>query len=193
MHTYNLGGDFFDNVFILQVMEEVGGRGAGQQTELGDVGWLVGCTGDAQSEEFDALVLGIGNSRKNVRVSWVGNAISEQQGHLNAARAGFLQINPGHVGDCVSSVGAVPDVDDGSDTSLEVVYAPPVFECLLCDNMTAVLQQSHPEAQAATSLQLRILKSFHQVHSKLLFLFMIVLGTLRAVQQERELQAAVLI
>lgn len=125
-------------------MEEMGGRGTGQQTELGYVGWLVGCTGDAQSEESDPLVLGVGDSRKNVRVSWVGNAISEQQGHLDAARVGFLQVNPGHVGDRVGSVGAMPDVDDGSDTSLEVVYAPPVFESLLCDNMAAVLQESHP-------------------------------------------------
>lgn len=174
-------------------MEEVGGRGAGEQTELGYVGWLVGCTGDAQSEEFDALVLGISNSRENVRVPRVGNTISEQYGHFDAARARFLQVDPGHVGDGVGGVGAVPDVDDGSYTSLEVLYAPPVSEGLLCDNMTAVLQQSHPQAQAAAGLQPYTLESVHQVHSKLLFLFMIVLGTLRAVQEKGELQATVLI
>lgn len=59
--------------------------------------------------------------------------------------------------------------------------------------MTAVLQQSRPEAQAAAGLQLYPLESVHHVHNKLLLLLVIVLGTLRAVQQEGELQATVLI
>lgn len=174
-------------------MQEVGGRGAGEQTELGYVGWLVGCTGDAQSEEFDALVLGISNSRENVRVPRVGYTICEQHDYSDGARAGFLQVELGHVGDGVGCIGAVPDVGDGSYAALEVLYAFPVSEGLLCDNMTAVLQQSHPQAQAAAGLQLYPLESVHHVHSKLLFLLMIVLGTLRAVQQEGQFQATVLI
>ncbi len=174
-------------------MEEVGGWGAGKQTELGYVGWLVGCSCDAQGEEFDALVLGVSNSRENIRVPWVGNTICKQHGYFDAAMAGFLQVDLGHVGDGVGGVGAVPDVDDGSYTGLEVLCAPPVSEGLLCDNMTAVLQQSHPQAQTAAGLQPYPLEPVHQVHSKLLFLLMVVLGTLRAVQQEGELQATVLI
>lgn len=102
-------------------MEEVGGRGAGEHTELVYVGWFIGCTGDAQSEEFDALVLGISNSRENVRVPRVGNTVCEQHGHFDAARARFLQVDLGYVGDCVGGVGTVPDVDDGSYMSLEVL------------------------------------------------------------------------
>lgn len=134
-------------------MEEVGGGRTGEQTELGHIGWFVGCPGDAQSEEFDTLVLGISDSRENVRIPWVGNAICKQNSYFDAAGAGLLQVDPGHVGDGVGGVGTVPDVDDGSYTGLEVICAPPVSEGLLCDDMTAVLQQSHPQAQAAAGLQ----------------------------------------
>lgn len=174
-------------------MEEVGGGRAGEQTELGHIGWLVGCSGDAQREEFDTLVLGISDSGENVRVSRMGNAICKQHGYFDAARAGLLQVDPGHVGDGVGGVGTVPDVDDGSYTGLEILFAPPVFEGLLFDDMTAVLQQSHPQAQAVASLQPYLLESIHHVHNKLLFLFVIVLGTFRAVQQEGDLQGAVLV
>lgn len=171
----------------------MGGGGAGKQTELGYVGGLFGCTGDAQGEEFDALVLGVSDSRENVRVPWVGDTICEQHGHFDAAGAGFLQVDPGHIRDGVGGVGAVPDVDDGSNVRLEVLYAPPIFEGLLCDDVTAVLQQSHPEAQATAGLQPDTLQSVHNIHGKLLLLLMIVLGALRAIQQEGELQATVFI
>lgn len=174
-------------------MQVVGGRGAGEHTELGYVGWLVGCAGDAQSEEFDSLVLGISDSRKNVRVPRVGDTIREQNGHFDASGVGLLQVDLSHVGDGVGGVGAVSNVDDGIYAGLEVLLASPVSEGLLCDNVTAVLQQSRPEAQAAAGLQLYPLESVHHVHDKLLLLLVIVLGTLRAVQQEGELQAAVLI
>lgn len=171
----------------------MGGGGAGKQTELGYVGGLIGCTGDAQGEEFDALVLGVSDSRENVRVPWVGDTVCEQHGHFDAAGAGFLQVHPGHIRDGVGGVGAVPDVDDGSNVRLEVLYAPPIFEGLLCDYVTAVLQQSHPEAQATAGLQPDTLQSVHNIHGKLLLLLMIVLGALRAVQQKGELQATVFI
>lgn len=174
-------------------MQVVGGGGAGEQAELGYVGGLVGRTGDAQGEEFDALVLGVSDSRENVRVPWVGAAVCEQHGHFDAAGAGFLQVDPGHVRDGVGGVGAVPDVDDGCNVRLEVLHAPPIFEGLLCDYMTAVLQQSHPEAQAAAGLQPDSLQSVHDIHGKLLLLLMVVLGALGAVQQEGELQATVFI
>lgn len=174
-------------------MQVVGGRGAGKQTELGYVGGLIGCTGDAQGEEFDALVLGVSDSRENVGVPRVGGTVCEQHGHFDAARARFLQVDPGHIRDGVGGVGAVPNVDNGSNVRLEVLYAPPIFEGLLCDYVTAVLQQSHPEAQAAAGLQPDTQQSVHNIHGKLLLLLMIVLGALRAVQQEGELQATVLI
>lgn len=107
-------------------MQVVGGRGAGEHTELGYVGWLVGCTCDAQSEEFDALVLGISDSRENVRVPRVGDTIREQNGHFDASRAGLLQVDLGHVGDGVGGVSAMPNVDDGSYAGLEVLLASPV-------------------------------------------------------------------
>lgn len=174
-------------------MQVVGGGGAGKQTELGYVGGLIGCTSDAQGEEFDALVLGVSDSRENVRVPWVGDAVCEQHGHFYAAGAGFLQVDPGHIRDGVGGVGAVPDVDDGSNVCLKILYAPPIFEGLLYDYVTAVLQQSHPEAQAAAGLQPDTLQSVHNIHGKLLLLLMIVLGAFRAVQQEGELQATVFI
>lgn len=133
-------------------MEEVGGWRAGEQTELCNIGWLVGCPGDAQSEEFDALVLGVSNSRENVGVPRVGYAISEEYCYFDAAKAGFLQVKLGHVGNGVGGVGPVPDVDDGSYPGLEVLCPPPVFEGLLSDNVTTVLQQSHPQTQAAAGL-----------------------------------------
>ena len=114
-------------------------------------------------------------------------------GHFDAAGTGFLQVDLGHVGDGVGGVGAVPDVDDGSDPGLEVLRAPPVSEGLLCDDMAAVLQQGHPQTRAAAGLQSNPLESFHHVHGKLLFLLMVVLSTLRAVQQEGDLQATVLV
>lgn len=160
---------------------------------MGYIGWLVGCPGDAQSEEPNALVLGISNSSENVRIPRVGNAICKQHGYFDVAMAGFLQVHLGHVGDGVGGIGAVPDVDDGSYAVLEVLRAPPVSEGLLCDDVTAVLQQSHPQTQTAAGLQSYPLESVHHVHNKLLFLLMIVLRTLGAVQQERELQATVLI
>lgn len=174
-------------------MEEAGGRGAGEKTELGYVGGLVGCAGDAQGEEFDALVFRFGHSRENIRIPRVGNAICEQHGHSDAARAGLLPVDLGHVGDGVGGVGAVPDVDDGSYTSLEVLRAPPVFKGLLRDDVTAVLQQSHPQVRAAACVQLFPLESVHHLHDKLFLLLMVVLCALRAVQQEGDLKPTLLL
>ncbi|KAG7227553.1 hypothetical protein INR49_005368 [Caranx melampygus] len=111
-----------------EIVEELGGRRAGEQTELGYVGWLVGLPGDAQSEELNALVLGISNSREYVRVPRVRDAICKQHSHFDAARTGFLQVDPGHVCDGVGGVGAVADVDNGSYLGHEVLCAPPVSE-----------------------------------------------------------------
>lgn len=173
-------------------MEEAGGRGAGQKAELGYVGGLVGCTGDAQGEEFDALVFGVSNSREDVWIPGVGNAICEQHGHSDAARAGLLLVDLGHVGDGVGGVRAVPNVDDGRYASLEVFCAPPVLEGLLRDDVTAVLQQSHPQGQAAACAQPCPLESVHHLHDKLFLLLMVVLCGLRAVQKKGELQATLL-
>lgn len=174
-------------------MEEAGGRGAGEKAQLGYAGELVGCAGDAQGEEFDALVFGVSNSREDVWIPRVGNAICEQHGHSDAARAGLLLVDLGHVGDGVGGVGAVPDVDDGSYASLEVFCAPPVLEGLLRDDVTAVLQQSHPQAQAVACAQPCPLESVHHLHDKLFLLLMVVLCRLRAVQQKGELQATLLV
>lgn len=174
-------------------MEEAGGRGAGEKAQLGYVGGLVGCAGDAQGEELDALVFGISNSREDVWIPRVGNAICEQHGHSDAARAGLLQVDFGHVGDGVGGVGAVPDVDDGTYASLEVFHAPPVLEGLLRDDVTAVLQQSHPQGQAVTCAQPCALEPVHHLHHKLFLLLMVVFCGLRAVQQKGELQATLLL
>lgn len=180
-YTHNLRDDLLHDVFVLQVVEEAGGRAAGQESELGYVGELVGRVGDPQGEEFDSLVFGISDGREDVRVPRVGDAVREQHGHSDAARAGLLQVDLGHVGDGVGGVGAVPDVDDGSDTSLEVLGAPPVFEGSLGDDVTAVLQQGHPQGQAVACEQPCLLESVHHLHHKLLLLLMVVLGALRAV------------
>lgn len=174
-------------------MEEAGGRGAGDEAQLGYIGGLLGCAGDAQGEEFDALVVGVSNGGGDVWIPRVGNAVCEQHGHSDAARAGLLQVDLGHVGDGVGGVGAVPDVDDGSYASLEVFCAPPVLEGLLCDDVTAVLQQSHPQGQDAACAQTCPLQSVHHLHGKLFLLLMVVLCALRAVQQKGELQATLLV
>lgn len=174
-------------------MEELGGGGTGKQTELGHIGCLIGFSGDAQCEEFDTLVLGISDSRENIRIPRAENAICKQQCYFDAVRIGLLQVNPGYVGDGVGSEGTMPNVNDGSYTGLEILCTPPVFEGLLCDDMTTVLQQSHPKTQAAASVQLYALKSLHHVHNKLFLLLVIIPCTLRAVQEEGELQAAVLV
>lgn len=174
-------------------MEEAGGRAAGEQAEQGYVGGLVGCAGDAQGEEFDALVFGISNSGEDVGVPRVGDAVCEQHGHSDAARGGLLQVDLGHVGDGVGGVGAVPDVDHGSYASLEVLGAPPVVEGLLGDDVTAVLQQSHPQVQAAAGVRPRPVESVHHLHDKLFLLLMVVLCALGAVQQEGQLQATLLL
>lgn len=174
-------------------MEEAGGRGAGEKAQLGDVSGLVGYAGDAQGEEFDALVFGVCNSGEDVWIPRVGKAICEQHGHSDAARAGLLQVDLGHVGDGVSGVGAVPDVDDGSYASLEAFRAPPVLEGGLRDDVAAVLQQSHPQGQAVACAQSCPLKPVHHLHDKLFLLLMVVLCALRAVQQKGELQAALLL
>lgn len=193
IYTHDFTDDFFNNAFILQVVQVVGGRSTGEQTQQGYVGRLIGCTGDAQGEELDVLVLGISDSGENVRVPRVGDAVCEQHGHFDAAEAGLLLVDLGHVCDGVGGVGAVADVDDGSNVRLEVLDAPPVFEGLLRDDVTAVLQKSHPEAQAAAGLQPDALESVHDAHGKPLLLLVVVLGALRAVQQEGKLQAAVFV
>lgn len=123
----------------------------------------------------------------------MGDPICKQHSYFDAARTGLLLVDLGHVGDGVGRVGAMADVDDGRYVVLEVLYALPVSEGLFCDNVTAVLQKSHPEAQAAAGLKLHPLESVHQGHGKLLLLLMVVLGALRAVQQKGQLQATVLI
>lgn len=192
-HTHYFSEDCLQYVFVLQIVEEAGGRGAGQQAEFGHVGRLVGCPGDAQSKELDALVLGISNGRKNVWVSWVWNAVCEQHHHFDASNSGFLLVHLCHIGDCIGGVGAMSNVDYRPDPVLEVFGSPPVFEGLLLDNMTAVLKQGHPGSQAAAAWQPRSLESVHHVHCKTLFLLMIVFRALRTVQQEGKLQAAVFI
>lgn len=171
----------------------MGGGSTGEQTQQVHVGRLVGRTRDAQGEELDAQVLGVSHRREDVRVPRVGDAVCEQHGHLDAAEGRLLPVDPGHVSDGVGGVGAVADVDNGSDLSPEVLDAPPVPEGLLRDDVTAVLQESHPEAQAAARLQPDALESLHDAHGKLLLLLVVVLGALRAVQQEGELQAAVFV
>lgn len=174
-------------------MQVVGGRSTGDQMQQGYVGRLVGCTCDAQGEELDAQVLGISDCGEDVRVPRVGDAVCEQHGHPDAAEAGLLLVDPGHVSDGVGCVGAVADVDDGGDLGPEVLDAPPVLEGLLRDDVTAVLQESHPEAQAAARLQPGALESLHDSDGKVLLLLVVVLGALRAVQQKGELQAAVFV
>lgn len=173
-------------------MEEAGGRGAGEKAQLGDVGGLIGCAGDAQGEKFDALVFGVGDSGEDVWIPRMGNSICEQHGHSDASRAGLLQVDLGHVGDGVSGVGAVPDVDDGGYMSLEVFRAPPILEGGLRDDVAAVLQQSHPQGQAVACAQPCPLEPVHHLRDKLLLLLMVVLCALRAVQQKGELQATLL-
>lgn len=192
VQTHNLRDHSLHDVFILQIVEEAGGRGAGEKAQLGDVGGLIGCAGDAQGEEFDALVFGVGDSGEDVWIPGMGNSICEQHGHSDAARAGLLQVDLGHVGDGVSGVGAVPDVDDGGYTSLEVFRAPPVLEGGLRDDVAAVLQQSHPQGQAVACAQSCPLEPVHHFCDKLLLLLMVVLCALRAVQQKGELQATLL-
>lgn len=118
----------------------MGSGSTGEQTQHVYVSRLVGCTCDAQGEELDAQVLGISDGGENVRVPRVRDAVCEQHGHLDAAEAGLLLVELGHVSDGVGGIGAVADVDDGSDVGPEVLDAPPVLEGLLGDDVTAVLQ-----------------------------------------------------
>lgn len=125
-------------------MEKARGRGAGEQAALGYIGWLIGCPGDAQDEELDVLAFGVSNSRKNVGVSWVGDAICEQHHYFNASRSGFLLVDLCNVGDGVGGIRAMSNISYGSDPVPEVLRPFPVSEGLLLDNVTAVLQQSNP-------------------------------------------------
>lgn len=174
-------------------MEKDRSRGAGKEAEISNIGRLIGCSGDAQSEELDALVFGFSNSRENVRVPWVGNTICKQHCYFDAVGAGFFQVNLGHVGDGVRGVGAMPNVDYWGYLGLEILCSSPISEGLLCDNVAAVLQQSNSQTQAASSLQPDTSESVHHVHGKLFFILMIVFCTLRAVQQEGKFQATVFI
>lgn len=69
------------------------------------------------------------------------DAVEEQDGHLDAAKRGLVQVDAGEVGDGVGGVGAVANVDHGGDAGLEIVGAPPLIEGLLYDDMAAILEE----------------------------------------------------
>lgn len=115
--------------------------GTGNHPQLSYVARLVGLRSDADGEEAHALVLGIGHGGKYVWVSWVRDAVEEQNGHLDAGKRGLVQVDAGEVGDGVGGVGAVTDVDHGGNAGLEVVGAPPLIEGLLYDDMAAILEE----------------------------------------------------
>ncbi len=121
------------------------------------------------------------------------NPICEQQGDLDAFWARFFQKYLGHIGDGVGGVSAVADVGHRSDAALEVLRAFPLFEGLLDNDLAAVLKQGRSPAEFATCVQADALEAFYNVHSELFLLLVVVLGRLRAVQQEGQLQTAVLI
>lgn len=192
-HTYNLNYDFFHDVRVLQIIEEFGGRRTGQQSQVCCVGRFIGATGDANREDLYALVLCVSHSREDIRVSGMKSPVCEEQGDLDAFWARFLQKYLGHVGDGVGGVSAVADVGHRSDAALEVLRAFPLFEGLLDNDVAAVLKQGRSPAEFATCVQADALEAFYNVHSELFLLLVVVLGRLRAVQQEGQLQTAVLI
>lgn len=119
--------------------------------------------------------------------------IGQQQGNLDAFWARFFHEYLGHVGDGVGGESAVADVGHRCDAALEVLRASPLFEGLLDYDMAAVLKQGRSPAEFAACIQTDALEAFYNVHSELFLLLMVVLGRLRAVQQEGQLQTAVLI
>lgn len=70
------------------------------------------------------------------------------------------------------------DVHDGSDPGFEVVRAPPLFEGLLYDDVTAVLKEGCAGAEPPAGLQPDALQPVHHVRGEALLLGMVVLGAL---------------
>lgn len=152
--THDLCEDLLDEVNILQVVEVAGSWRACQQTQLCHVGGIIGRASDAHREELHPLVFGISRGREDVRIAGVRHSIGQQHCHLDGGRPRLSLVHLGHVGDGVGGVGAMADVDDGKDPGPEVLEAAPLFEGLLNEHVTAVLQQCHLPAQATARPEL---------------------------------------
>lgn len=112
------------------------------------------------------------------------DAVEEQNRQLDAGGLRLLQVNTGEVGDGEGGVGAVADVRDGCDSSLEVVNALPLPEGLLHDDVAAVLKEGRPGPEAPARLQPQVLQPVHHFGGEALLLGMVVLGALWAVDQK---------
>lgn len=189
--THNLLDNFFHDSSVLQVVKVVGSRGAGDQPKLSYVSRLVGFGSDADGEESNTLGLGVGNSGKYVWVPRVRDTIKEQNGNLDAAERGLLQVNTGEVGDGVCCVGAVANINHGGNPGFKIISAPPLVEGLLYNDMAAVLKEGGAGDESLASLQPEALQPVHHISGKAFLLGMVVLGALRAVNQKGQLQAAI--
>lgn len=172
-------------------MKVAGSRGASNEPQLGYVPGLVGLGGDADGEEPDPLVLGLANGGKYVWIPRVRDAVEEQNGNLDAAEGRLLQVDAGEVGDGVGGVGAVAYVDQGGDAGFEILGAPPLVEGLLDDDVAAVLEEGSAGHEAPARLRPEALQPLHHVSGEAFLLGVVLLGTLGAVNQKGQLQAAV--
>ena len=190
--TYYLLHDLLHDALVLEVVQKARGGCVGQHTQLLHVAQLSGGRRDAHHEEEHAMAPGVGHGGKDVRVPWVELAVGEQEGHPDRAGKGLALVQVGEVGDGVGGVGPLADVGEVPDAGFEVGHALPLLEGLLRLGAAAVLQEGGPEVQAPLSLEPDPPQAVHHIDDKLLLLRVVVLGTLRAVHQKRQLQTAVL-
>lgn len=80
------------------------------------------------------------------------DAVKKQDGDLDAAQGRFIQVDTGEIGDGVGGVGAVANINNGSDSGLEVIDALPLLEGLLYDDMAAVLEEGGARAEPPARL-----------------------------------------
>lgn len=137
-------------IWILETMNKLLRRWAGDGSEFGVVLTLLGDIRQSHGKELDAVAFGLCGRCHHVRISRMVNPIGHQHCDPDAVVRRLLHKHLRGVGDCIAGVCTVADVAHGDETVVKRIQVFPGQESMLDAHRAAVLERSHPDLHGPT-------------------------------------------
>lgn len=174
-------------IWILETMNELPSRWAGDGSQFGVVLTLSGDVRQSQGKELDGVIFGLCGRCDHVGVPRMVDPVGHQHCDPDAIVRRLLHNHLRGVGDGVGGVGAVANVVHGVEAVVKGIQVLPGQEAMLDAHIAAVLECSHPDLHGPTVHLQPGEQSAESQHKGLLALEQNILGALRAVEDENNL------
>lgn len=174
-------------IWILETLNELASRWAGDGSQFGVVLTLPGNVRQSQGKELDGVIFGLCGRCDHVGVSRMVDPVGHQHCDPDAVVRRLLHKHLRGVGDGIGGVGALANVVHGVEAVVKGIQVLPGQEAMLDAHVAAVLECSHPDLHGPTVHLQPGEQSAESQHKGLLALEQNILGALRAVEDENNL------